>query len=280
MTVAVYTNTLVLLNFTGSPMSSQEYFDRFGGLARVFGSKALDKLHSAHFCIVGVGGVGSWAAEAAARSGIGAISLIDHDDIDTSNTNRQIHTLENTIGESKVEVLKDRIMRINPECNCIAIDDLVTRASMEKFDFAQYGYVIDSIDHVQHKLSLVHHCRRNKIRIVSTGGAGGLTDPSKIEIADLTQTYNDPLLAKLRSNLRHQVGYSRNPKRRFSIDCVFSTEQAVYPAANGSVSFAKPGQDERTTLDCTSGIGSFVGVTACFGFSAISHAIRKYLRNE
>jgi len=261
-------------------MLSQEYLDRFGGLARVFSSKALEKLNSAHFCIVGVGGVGSWAAEAAARSGIGAISLIDHDDIDTSNTNRQIHTLENTIGASKVEVLRDRIMRINPECNCVAIDDLVTRASMEKFDLAQYDYVIDSIDHVQHKLSLVHYCRRNKIPIVSTGGAGGLTDPSKIEIADLTQTYNDPLLAKLRSNLRHQVGYSRNPKRRFAIDCVFSTEQAIYPAANGNVSFAKPGQEERTTLDCASGIGSFVGVTACFGFSAISHAIRKYLRNE
>ncbi len=141
-------------------MLSQAYLDRFEGLTRVLGGKGLGKLRSAHFCIVGVGGVGSWAAEAAARSGIGAISLIDHDDIDTSNTNRQIHTLENTIGESKVEVLKDRIMRINPECNCVAIDDLVTRGSIEKFDFAQYDYVIDSIDQVQHKLSLVHHCRR------------------------------------------------------------------------------------------------------------------------
>ncbi len=156
----------------------------------------------------------------------------------------------------------------------------MTRASIGKFNFAQYDYVIDAIDQVQHKLSLVHHCRRNKIPVVSTGGAGGLTNPSKIEVADLTQTYNDPLLAKLRSNLRHQIGYSRNPKRRFAIDCIFSTEQAVYPAANGTVSFAKPGQDERTTLDCASGIGSFVGVTASFGFIAISHAISKYLRKQ
>ena len=260
-------------------MLSQSYIDRFEGLARVYGFGALEHLHKAHFCIVGVGGVGSWAAEAAARSGIGQITLIDHDDIDIGNTNRQIHTLADTIGASKVEVLKERIVRINPDCLCVAIDDLVTRGSIEKFGFARFDYVIDAIDHVQHKVSLVHHCRRNKIRIISTGGAGGLTDPSKIEVGDLTQTYNDPLLAKLRSNLRHQIGYSRNPRRRFAIDCVFSTEQAIYPASNGTVSFAKPGQGERTTLDCATGIGSFVGVTACFGFTAVAHAISKYLRH-
>ena len=259
-------------------MLSQNYLNRFKGTARVYGSDALEHLQNANFCIVGIGGVGSWAAEAAVRSGIGHITLIDHDDIDTGNTNRQIHTLSGTIGESKVEVLRERIIQINPECECLAIDDLVTRTSIPKFNFAQYDYVVDAIDHVQHKVSLVHHCRRNKIRFVSTGGAGGLTDPSKIEIADLTQAYNDPLLAKLRSNLRHQIGYSRNPKRRLAIDCVFSTEQAVYPVGDGSVGYAKPGQEERTTLDCATGIGSFVGVTGCFGFVALAHAISKYLR--
>ncbi len=261
-------------------MLNQDYLQRFEGLARVYGFSALEQLQKAHFCIVGVGGVGSWAAEAAARSGIGNITLIDHDDIDIGNTNRQIHTLSGTIGESKVDVLRERLMQINPECRCVAIDDLVTRASIDKFEFARYDYVIDSIDHVQHKVSLVHHCRRNKIRLVSTGGAGGLTDPSKIEVRDLTQTYNDPLLAKLRSNLRQQIGYSRNPKRRFAIDCVFSTEQSIYPAVDGTVSHAKSGQNERTTLDCATGIGSFVGVTACFGFTAVAHAISKYLKSS
>ncbi len=259
-------------------MLSRDYRQRFDGLARIYGSDSLEHLQNAHFCIVGIGGVGSWAAEAAARSGIGHITLIDHDDIDIGNTNRQIHTLADTIGESKVDVLRDRIMQINPECHCVAIDDLVTRGSIAKFDFTQYDYVIDAIDHVQHKVTLVHHCRRNKIRLVSTGGAGGLTDPSNIEVGDLTQTYNDPLLAKLRSNLRHQIGYSRNPKRRFAIDCVFSTEQSIYSMPDGSVGYTKPGQDERTTLDCANGIGSFVGVTACFGFTAVAHAISKYLR--
>ena len=261
-------------------MPGEDYHNRFEGLTRVFGQSSFDQLRHGYFCIVGIGGVGSWAAEAAARSGVGRITLIDHDDIDIGNTNRQIHTLVDTIGSSKVEVLRERILQINPDCECRAIDDLVTRANLEKYDFAQYDYVIDAIDHVQHKVSLVHHCKRNKIPFVSTGGAGGLLDPTKIKIGDLTQTYNDPLLAKLRSCLRHQIGYSRNPKRRFAIDCVFSTEQAVYPAANGEVSYAKSGQSERTTLDCATGIGSFVSVTACFGFTAMAHAIKKYLRKQ
>lgn len=260
-------------------MLNPDYLRRFDGLSRVFGAEALPHLYQAHFCIVGIGGVGSWAAEAAARSGIGKISLIDHDDIDIGNTNRQLHTLNNTVGESKVEVLRDRILQINPRCQCHAIDDLVTRGNLEKFNFEQYNYVIDAIDNAVHKLSLMHYCRRHKIPFVSTGGAGGQTDPTKIEVADLTQTFNDPLLAKVRANLRQQVGYTRNPRRRFGIDCVFSNEQPLYPADDGRVSHAKPQMPERTTLDCATGLGSFVGVTACFGFTAVSHAIRKYLKS-
>jgi len=261
-------------------MPTQQYLQRFEGLGRVFGEAALDALQRAHFCIVGVGGVGSWAAEACARSGIGQITLIDHDDIHISNTNRQIHTLDVNIDRSKVEVLRDRILAINPECVCNAVDDLVTRASIDKFNFAQFDYVIDAIDHVSHKLSLMHHCRRNKIRCVSTGGAGGRSDPTQIEVKDLTLTFNDPLLASVRSHLRQQLGYSRNPKRRYAMDCVFSPEQAMYPAENGSVSHEKPASPERTTLDCNTGIGSFVGVTASFGLTAASHAIRKYLKSQ
>jgi tRNA A37 threonylcarbamoyladenosine dehydratase len=258
-------------------LPTQAYLSRFEGNARVLGDAALEALENAHFCIVGVGGVGSWAAEACARSGIGRITLIDHDDIQVINTNRQLHTAQSSVGRSKVEVLRERLLDINPECECIAIDDLVTRGNIDKFDFAQYDYVIDAIDHVSHKLALMHYCRRNKIRIVSTGGAGGQTDPTQICVKDLTQTHNDPLLAKIRSTLRNRHGYSRNPKRRYGMDCVFSTEQPIYPAGDGTVTHAKPDNDERTTLDCASGIGSFVGVTACFGFTAAAHAIRKYL---
>ncbi len=261
-------------------MLNQSYRDRFEGLARVYGEPALARLQAAHFCVVGVGGVGSWAAEACARSGIGAITLVDHDDVHISNTNRQLHSLASTLGRSKVEVLRERILEINPECECTAIDDLVTRGNVDKFEFAQYDYVIDAIDHVSHKLSLMHHCRRNKIRCVSTGGAGGLTDPTRIEVKDLTLSYNDPLLAKVRATLRQQLGYSRNPQRRYAMDCVFSTEQPLYPAEDGAVSHAKPGTPERTTLDCATGIAAFVGVTASFGFTAAAHAIKKYLKTN
>lgn len=261
-------------------MLSESYKLRFEGLARVYGEAALEPLQRAHFCIVGVGGVGSWAAEACARTGIGKITLIDHDDIHISNTNRQLHTTCDSIERSKVGVLRERIVAINPECECAAIDDLVTRGNVGRFNFDQYDYVIDAIDHASHKLALMHHCRRNKIRCVSTGGAGGLLDPTRIQVADVTLCRNDPLLAKVRAGLRQQLGYSRNPKRRYSMDCVYSTEQPLYPAADGAVSHAKPSQPERTTLDCASGIGSFVGVTACFGFTAAAHAIRKYLRDQ
>jgi tRNA A37 threonylcarbamoyladenosine dehydratase len=261
-------------------MPSSQYLQRFEGLGRVFGDSALDALERARFCVVGIGGVGSWAAEACARSGIGHITLIDHDDIHISNTNRQVHTLQDSIDRSKVEVLRERILAINPECDCVAIDDLVTRGNIDKFKFSQFDYVVDAIDHVSHKLTLMHHCRRNKIRCISTGGAGGRSDPTQIEVKDLTLCFNDPLLAKVRSHLRQQLGYSRNPKRRYAMDCVFSAEQAMYPAGDGKISREKPASPERTTLDCSTGIGSFVGVTACFGFTAAAHAIRKYLKSS
>ncbi len=261
-------------------MLSENYLLRFAGLSRVYGQNALELLQQARFCIVGIGGVGSWAAEAAARSGIGHITLIDHDDIELSNINRQIHCLQNTLKQSKVEAMAQRIRQINPECECIAIDDMVTRSKLEAFNFSSFDYVIDAIDHVQHKMSLVHFLRRHKIKLVSTGGAGGLTDPTKIEVADLTRTFNDPLLAKVRSNLRYQLNYTRNPKRRFGIDCIFSSEQPVYPAENGTVSYEKPGSENQTTLDCGTGLGSFVGVTASFGFAAVSHAINRYLKTK
>jgi len=259
-------------------MLSEEYHLRFSGLSRIYGTQALEHLNRARFCIVGIGGVGSWAAEAAARSGIGHITLIDHDDIELSNSNRQIHTQLQNLGKSKVHAQAERIKSINPECQCDAIDNLVTRSNLEHFNFHQFDYVIDAIDHVQQKMSLVHFLRRHKIRQVVTGGAGGLTDPTRIEISDLTRTYNDPLLAMLRSKLRHQLDYSRNPKRRYGIDCVYSTQQPLYPAENGSVSYAKPGTVDQTTLDCATGLGSFVGVTASFGLTAMAHAITKYLK--
>ena len=252
---------------------------RFSGIQRLYGREAFDLIQQAHFCVVGIGGVGSWVAEALARTGVGKITLIDHDDISISNTNRQIHTDINSYGKSKVVTMAERILAINPDAKVDAIDDFLTSTNISRYIQEEFDYVIDAIDSIKFKSELVNFCRRNKIPVVMTGGAGGLTDPSLIQVADLTKTYNDPLAAKVRSRLRQDYGYSRNTKRKFSIDCVFSSQQQLYPRSDGSVSTQKPGV-HGVTLDCESGYGSATHVTASFGFIAVSHAIQKLINKH
>lgn len=250
--------------------------DRFSALGRVYGGDALPLLQRARFCVVGIGGVGSWVAEALARSGVGHITLIDLDDIHASNINRQVHALSDTIGRSKVSVMRERILAINPDCDCVSIDDFISAKTLEQYIHG-FDYVIDAIDGVAHKVALVAFCQRRKIPLVMTGGAGGLTDPLAIQMADLSKTFNDPLAAKVRATLRAQFGFSRNPKRRFGIDCIFSSEQQRYYKGDGVVSLAKPGK-AGVTLDCEHGYGSSVMVTASFGLAAAARAINRYLQ--
>ena len=259
------------------PMS--EYKERFGGIERLYGIEQAAIIKQAHFCVIGIGGVGSWAAEALARSGVGKITLIDHDDIASSNINRQIHSTSATLNQSKVEVMAKRIQSINPDCECHAIDDLLTDTTMAKYLGNGYDYVIDAIDSIKFKSAMIYYCRRNKIPIITTGGAGGLIDPTAITLADLSKTYNDPLAAKVRSQLRSQYGFSKNPKRNFGVPCVFSTEQQRYPKADGSVSHAKPGI-KGVSLDCNMGFGSSSCVTASFGMVAAAKAIEKFINKQ
>jgi len=256
-----------------------DYQARFSGIQRLYGNQAFDWIKNSHFCVVGIGGVGSWSVEALARTGVGEITLIDHDDISISNSNRQIHTTVDSYGQSKVEVMAARVISINPDAKVNIIDDFLTTNNIANFIRPDFDYVIDAIDSIKFKCELVNYCRRNKIPVVMTGGAGGLTDPGQIQIADLTKTYNDPLAAKVRSRLRHDYGYSRNCKRKFSIDCVFSSQQQLYPRPDGSVSTQKPGV-HGVTLDCESGYGSVTHVTATFGFMAASHAIQKMIQKR
>ena len=259
------------------PMS--EFDDRFGGITRLYGSQETEILRKAHVCVIGIGGVGSWAAEALARSGIGEITIIDHDDIAASNINRQIHSLTDTIDQSKVETMAERIQQINPECKCNIIDDFITDHNLEKYLSKNYDYVIDAIDSIKFKCAIIYYCKRNKVPIITTGGAGGLLDPTAITVSDLAKTWNDPLAAKVRSQLRYQYGYTKNPKRTFGVKCVFSTEQQRYPKADGSVCHAKPGV-KNVTLDCTLGFGSSTCVTATFGFVAAAQSIQKIIKKK
>lgn len=250
---------------------------RFGGTERLYGVTQTEQLKQAHFCVVGIGGVGSWAAEALARTGVGTITLIDLDDICITNTNRQIHALQATVGQAKVEVMAQRILQINPECTVHCIEDFVTQDNLQDVISTDFSYVIDAIDSVPAKAALIAYCKRNKIKIVTTGGAGGQIDPSQITYGDLSKTIQDPLAAKLRSQLRRFHGFSTNTKRRFGIECIYSTEQLRYPQTDGSVCLNKSNQSASGKLDCNSGFGASVAVTATFGFIAASRAINKFL---
>lgn len=255
-----------------------DYQLRFGGISRLYGNNGANALQQAHFCVIGIGGVGSWVAEAFTRNGVGQLTLIDLDDLCVTNINRQIHALTETVGLSKVDVMADRIKQINPECQVNVIEDFVTLENVQSLLPNSIDYVIDAIDSVQVKCAIIAHCKRNKLPIITIGGAGGQIDPSKIAIADLSQTFQDPLLAKVRNQLRREYNFSRNVKRKFSIDAIFSSEQLRYPDNDGNVCHAKQSSDGAMRLDCSGGFGATTHVTACFAFFAVGKAIDKYLK--
>ncbi|PBP72149.1 tRNA cyclic N6-threonylcarbamoyladenosine(37) synthase TcdA [Pseudomonas syringae] len=248
---------------------------RFAGIARLYGIEGLARLRAAHVAVVGIGGVGSWAAEAMARSGVGEISLFDMDDVCVSNSNRQLHALSSTVGQSKVEVMAERIRAINPDCIVHAVADFVTRDTMAECITPDMDFVIDCIDSVNAKAALISWCKRRKIQMVTTGGAGGQIDPTLIQIADLNRTFNDPLASKVRSTLRRDYGFSRTPNRHYSVPCVFSTEQLRYPKPDGSICLDKKFVGEGVKLDCAGGFGAVMMVTATFGMVAATRAVDK-----
>ncbi|MDH5573118.1 MAG: tRNA cyclic N6-threonylcarbamoyladenosine(37) synthase TcdA [Gammaproteobacteria bacterium] len=259
-------------------MTTDDYQQRFEGLQRLYGDAAYAHLKDLHFCVIGIGGVGSWVVEALARSGIGNITLVDFDDIAIGNINRQLPAMTSTLGQKKIKVMAERIQQINPACRVNLIDDFLTMENYESILSQNYDYVIDAIDSIKFKSLMIYYCKRNKIPIITTGGAGGLTDPSMIKIADLSKTYNDPLAAKVRSQLRNEYSFTRNPKRSFGVECVFSSQQPVYPKEDGSVSHQKPGV-HGVSLDCRFGYGASSVVTASFGFMAAGQAINKTIKN-
>lgn len=256
---------------------SDAWLQRFGGTARLYGQPALQLFADAHICVVGIGGVGSWAAEALARTGIGAITLIDMDDVCVTNTNRQIHALKETVGQAKTDVMAERILAINPECKVTCVDDFITPDNTAELMSAGFTYVIDAIDSVRPKAALLAWCRRNKIPLVTTGGAGGQIDPTQIQVADLAKTIQDPLAAKLRERLKSDFKIVKNSKGKLGIDCVFSTEALMYPQADGSVCASRSTAEGPKKMDCASGFGAATMVTATFGFIAVSHVLKKMM---
>ncbi|WP_314343659.1 tRNA cyclic N6-threonylcarbamoyladenosine(37) synthase TcdA [Haemophilus parahaemolyticus] len=247
------------------------YEQRFGGIGRLYTPEGLAKLRQSHVCVIGIGGVGSWAVEALARTGIGKITMIDMDDICVTNINRQIHAMTGTVAQLKTEAMKERVERINPECVVEIIDDFITPENIPEYLNLGYDYVLDAIDSVRTKAALIAYCKRNKIKLITTGGAGGQTDPSQIQIADLSKTIQDPLAARVRSLLRKEYSFSQNPKRKFGIDCVFSTQPLIFPKMG-------EGCEVSATMNCANGFGAVTMVTATFGFFAVSRLVDKLLK--
>lgn len=252
---------------------------RFGGLDRLYGDGTLDRLATAHACVVGIGGVGSWAAEALARSGVGRITLIDLDHVAESNINRQAQALGSTLGQAKVRAMAARIHDINPLCVVTPIDDFLTGDNASVL-LDGVDVVVDAIDNVRAKVAMAVLCRQRGLALVMAGGAGGKIDPGRIVVEDLSRTEQDPLLAKVRSRLRKEHGYSRDPRRKFGIEAVYSREALRYPELT-ACSAEGDGQPVRGPqgLACA-GYGSSVAVTACFGLFAAARAIEHLLQDS
>jgi len=255
---------------------------RFAGIDRVYGPGALARALAAHVVVVGIGGVGSWAAEALARSGVGRITLIDLDHVAISNINRQVHALEATLGAAKVLAMAARIAEINPACQVVTIEEFIDETNVGGL-IPACDAVIDAIDNVRAKAALIAHCRQQGIRILTTGGAGGRLDPTQIQVVDLSRTTQDALASKVRARLRKGYGFSRDPKKKFGVECVFSPEQIRRPAGapvqdnavNENICVtdtAGADLDGSAGLACA-GYGSSVAVTAGFGFAAAAKVL-------
>jgi len=259
------------------------YRQRFDALARLYGEAGLEALARAHFVVVGLGGVGSWAAEALARTGVGELTLIELDGVCITNTNRQLHALEGHIGASKNQVVSDRLKAINPELVVHTEEAFLTKDNTGQLIDARHHVVIDAIDSASIKAHLVAHCSRHKLRLVTVGSSGGKRDPQKITTADLGQTTYDPMLRKVRNILFRHYGFRKDAKRRFRVDAVFSTEQMSFPQGDGTVcrgQKAARDPDSGVKLDCGGGLGSLVMVTGSFGFVAAARAVERYLQDQ
>lgn len=247
--------------------------ERFGGIARLYGLTGAERLAAARVAVVGIGGVGSWAAEALVRSGVGTIILQDMDDLCITNTNRQIHALQGTYGRMKAEVMADRLKLINPAVEVIPLISFYTVSNPERLFDTQPDVIIEAIDSMRPKTHLIAECYRRGIKIVTCGGAGGRIDAAAISLADLARTCGDNMLSQLRKNLRKDYDfplYDRCPE--IGIPCVYSTERPRFPKCDGSVSTERDA-GQKGGIGCASGFGSATHITGTFGFMMAGKAL-------
>src|ERR1035438_2130465 len=230
------------------------YAKRFGGIGRLYGKEGLDRIRHAHVCVVGLGGVGSWAVEALARSGLGALTLVDLDDVCISNVNRQLHALDGELGQPKVDVMARRVRAINPDCVVHPLQAFFLKSNADEILQTRFDYVLDAFDSPSRKCALIALCRERGMPVITSGAAAGRRDPTAVEVIDLAFSSHDRLLQEVRSMLRTRHGFPRGDCP-FGVECVVSREPVVYPGKDGSVC-AAPGDGADLRLDCESGFGT------------------------
>lgn len=254
-------------------MNSNNLLRRFGGIARLYGEENLQKFQNSHVMVVGVGGVGSWAAEALVRSGVGKISLVDFDVVAESNVNRQIQALSENFGKNKIDTLAERFLQINPNLQCNLIDDFLSAENIENCiqnnELGLVNAVVDACDDFKAKLALILFCKRHKIFSVISGSAGGQIDPSKIRSGDLSESVQDPLLARIRNVLRKNYKFAAHGKK-MKVNVVFSLEE-IKKSKNSK---QNQGQtcDFSAPLAC-SGFGSSMIITNTFAMFLVAKAL-------
>ena len=251
-----------------------DYEVRFGGIRRLLGQEGLRRLQRSHVCVTGIGGVGSWAVEAFARSGVGALTLIDLDELCVSNVNRQLHALDGEMGQAKVDVMARRIRAINPACHVHARPIFFSAANAEEILAGSFDYVLDAMDNIAMKCLLIGLCRRKGIPVLTVGAAGGRRDPCAVKIMDLAEATHDRLFRQLRKDLRRDFDFPREAGQRFQVDCVCSAEPVVYPQPDGSVGEQRD-PDSALRLNCDNGYGTASFLTGTFGLVAAGHVVRR-----
>jgi tRNA A37 threonylcarbamoyladenosine dehydratase len=251
--------------------------ERFQGIDRLYGRDSVLRLSRKHVCVIGIGGVGSWAVEALARSGVGTLTLIDADEVCLSNTNRQLPALDGGYGQPKVRLMAERVRAINPQAQVHALECFLTPSSLDELLDRGYDLVLDACDAFRVKLETVAWCRRRKLPLVVVGSAGGRVDPTRVRVRDLSRTEHDAMLSLIRKKLRQDFAFPRNPDRYFGVPAVYSLENVRYPQSDGSVCGTRPQGQEGFRLDCGGGLGAATHITGAFAFAAVGRILERLL---
>lgn len=258
----------------------QDLRERFAGIDRLYGRGAVARLARCHVTVVGVGGVGSWAIEALARSGVGRLTLIDADDLCLSNTNRQLPAIAGQYGRNKAAAMAERCRAINPAVEIEAIASFLTPSNLDDLLDRDQDLVLDACDSFRSKVEAIAWCRRRKQPLITVGSAGGRTDVTQVRVRDLSRTEHDAMLSLIRRKLRGEFNFPKNADRYFGVPAVYSLENVKYPQPDGSVGGLRPpsGGEAALKLDCGAGLGAATHVTGAFAFAAVGKVLEVLLK--